>query len=265
MTNTVLETYLNNLENECENLNLDDLYLWKATPVAETLQHEIKELMHASDWDVKKPRSRSYKMTREIKNLLKRKKINKDFSLMDITCGDAVNLIVEKKMFPEMNAYGVDCLKDKFVTHEEAQKSGIKIFKIYLQNLFKTRSEEKFDIAVMLNTYYAMHNWDSKGDEDLHALADAYFMNNFRYTILTVSLEQYKHFKDLGFNIKILGDGEAESIVHIIMSKEDSFDKSPLRKLKEFLYIKLSKNPRVKLNILGIKLNLKKTFWLKFV
>ena len=85
------------------------------------------------------------------------------------------------------------------------------------------------------------------------------------FILILITFEQYQHFLNLGYNVKILGDGEAESIVHIIMSKEDSFEKSPLRKWKESLYIKLSKNPRVKLNILGIKLNLKKTFWLKFV
>ena len=108
------------------------MYLWPRTPDTKTHQEKISERVGATDYEVDKPISRSYKVLKALKALRKQNLIPCDFSLVDITCGDAIILSQIKRNFETSHAYGVDCFKDRFETHEGCYKQGIKIYCGYI-------------------------------------------------------------------------------------------------------------------------------------
>jgi hypothetical protein len=84
--------------------------------------------------------------------------------------------------------------------------------------------EIRFDVVIMLNTYRGWeHAQLRENEKNLPELADKYFTQSARYTILTVTQKQIKHFYKLCFHVKILGCGERDSIM-ISITKENSFN-----------------------------------------
>lgn len=219
MTN-LYEQYLTDLEERAKKSDLNDLYLWPRTPIAPDHQDKILERCGATDYEIENPKSRPYKVLNELKYMIENNMLKKDFSIVDITSGDTIVLWQVKKTFTDIFAYGVDCLKDKFSTHEEIYKSGVKIYEGYIQHMFTTPVKEKFDIAIMFNAYRGWESADLRDcEKDLPQLADKWFEKNCRFTFLTAKLEKIKELEDKGFNIKIIGNGEDDSMM-FVMSKE---------------------------------------------
>ncbi|MCR4623247.1 MAG: hypothetical protein K5780_01125 [Alphaproteobacteria bacterium] len=221
-----IEEYLCKLEEIAKNSDLKNMYLWPRTPDTKTHQDKIIERIGVSDWEDTNPVSRPYKVIKELKRLLKSKKIKETFSLVDITCGDAIVLSKVKKAFPYMHAYGVDCFKDRFETHQDCYKQGIKIYKGYIQDMFNRKLPEntKFDAAIMFNSYRGWRSADLKDyEKDLPDLADDYFANQVRFTFLTATKNQIKQLKKIGFSVKFLGNGEDDSLMIVITRNEPLF------------------------------------------
>ena len=240
----IIENYLSELEEIAKNSDLKNMYLWPRTPDTKTHQDKIIERVGVSDWEDKNPLSRPYKVIKELSKLLENNKLQNNFSIVDITCGDAIVLSRVKNAFPNAYAYGVDCFKDKFETHQACYKQGIKIYNGYIQDMFNINLPEyvRFDVAVMFNSYRGWESADLREcEKNLPLLADEYFASQVRYTFLTATSNQIVQLKNKGFNVKFLGNGEDNSLM-IVMSKSESLFNDLIEKffnnVKMKLYIK---------------------------
>lgn len=65
-----IEKYLETIGESGKSSKLEDLYLWHGTPKTDTLQNQIKNSVGARDDDVNNPKSRTYKIHKEMKHLL---------------------------------------------------------------------------------------------------------------------------------------------------------------------------------------------------
>ena len=222
MNKIEIENYLKQLSISANNVLMKDMYLWSNTPIGESNQEIIKQRTGATDFDEKNTNSRTYKIIKEINNLLKSKKINNDATLLDITCSDEIVISKIKKMFQYLNVYGIDCAIEEFNINNEVKNSGVHLYKGYIQHLFRYKPNIKFDIVIMLNSY---RGWNSakfnEKDKDIPELADKWFEENARFIIVTATEEQIKKLRTI-FNVKILGRGESNSIM-ILLSKEKIF------------------------------------------
>jgi hypothetical protein len=241
--NMNIDIYLTEIESLGRNSVFEKLYLWPNTPIQNNLQDEIIQKVGASDYEIANPVSRTNKVIKELKYLLKSGKICQNFSVLDIACGDAVLLTQIKNIYPNCNAYGIDCNKDKFETHKTAYNVGCKIFCGYIQHLFEPQEtyKIKFDVVIMFNTYRGWEHAQLRDDEkNLPGLADEYFVKNAQYTILTATRTQIEHFNQLGFFVKILGYGEYNSIMIIISKKRQfvHFNKYVILKYKIYAFMR---------------------------
>ncbi len=214
------EQYLEKIENMSKNVNMEDMYLWPNTPIGESDQSIICERCGASDYDYKNKNSRSYKIIKSLKLL-----IHNGFNgggVIDITCGDAIIISEIKKAFPFLDVYGIDCAKEHFIYGKKILTSGVKLYKGYIQHLFASTPKQKFDVAIMLNSY---RGWNSaqlkERDKDLPQLADEWFINNSRYTIVTATREQILGLLNKKLNVAIIGKGESDSLM-IMFSKTEN-------------------------------------------
>jgi hypothetical protein len=204
--------YLQNLEVLAANCRREDFYLWPRTPMGRDHQDQIVERVGVSDYDVTNRSSRPAMIIRQIQHLIRHGFIGDEFSLLDITCGDAIVLWQIKKAFPHAQCYGVDCNKGKFEPHEIAQREGVGLFRGYIQHLFVTDPPTPFDVALMLNTYRGWESADLREHErDLPRLADAWFDKNARYTIVTATERQIRHHRQSAHAVSRLGKGEDNS------------------------------------------------------
>jgi hypothetical protein len=213
--------YLQQLERKGQDVVLEDLYLWPNTPIKEDLQDEILCKCGATDYESENPTSRTYKIIHQLRRMVEQHQIEDSFSVLDITCGDAVVLTQIKKSFPRCEAFGVDCLKDKFTTHEAAYREGVVLYAVYLQHLLEPISFlKKWDVVIMLNTY---RGWEHarlrEHEKKLPELSDRYFAEYAQYSILTLNPNQLKHFRRMGFRLKVLGEGEYHSLM-VLISRE---------------------------------------------
>jgi hypothetical protein len=203
--------YLEDLEQVDSKLNPDDYYLWPRTPI-ENIQEKIIQRVGVSDYDVRNPCSRPAIIIRQIRELIKYGFIGEDFSVIDICCGDAIVLWQIKKAFPLSFCYGVDLNKGKFSMHNIVQRDGVRIYKVFIQHLFRKDPDIPFDLALMLNTYRGWESADLREHErDLPKLADEWFKRNAKFTILTATTSQIESLRQLGFKVKIIGRGEDNS------------------------------------------------------
>lgn len=255
-----------NLQDECKELEelclKDDItskFLWPNSTFESMneAQKFIKMRMGATDYEINNPKSRTYKVHKEINKLLKLGKIKNNFSITDITCGDAILLTEIKKIYVNCETYGIDIAKDKISTHKIARQNNVDLYYIFIQDLFRKNFKQKFDIGIMFNSYRGWHNANLKDqDKDLPILADQFFLNNIRFTFLTAPYNKVKDFyKSKDIDIKILGKGEDDSIMFVISKEKitNIFDK-----LVNFMYLlKLRPKKQIKINIAGIKLRFK--------
>jgi len=206
------DSYLRSLERMCKKFNPEDFYLWPRTPISDEIQLKIRERVGVSDYEVNNPHSRPYRIIFLIRKLQKYSLISGSFSVLDIACGDAIILWHIKNAFPESECYGVDSNKGKFPTHKMVQEAGVRLYNVFIQHLFRSKPPAMFDIVLMLNTY---RGWESAGlrehEKELPLLADEWFKENSRYTIVTATDDQIRKLASLGFNIEFMGKGEDNS------------------------------------------------------
>lgn len=220
-----IERYLDKLEKMGDIRNVDDYYLWPRTEIQDgTMQNKIERICGAKDSESQNPSSRSYEVIAAISELIGQKELRKDFNLLDITCGDGVVLLKLKERFPDMSAYGIDCLKDVFVTHSLCYEGGVKIYRGFLQDIFnKANIDDEvpiFDCVIMLNTYRGWESADLREDEqDIPQMADLFFSEKAKYTIITATNDQIDRLKKNGFGVRDIGKGESSNSRMILISK----------------------------------------------
>jgi hypothetical protein len=203
--------YLERLERLAAGENVQDFYLWPRTPI-EKIQTKIEQRVGATDYQVQKPISRPAIIITFLKKLCQSEMLPQNFSVLDIACGDGIVLWQIQKSFPQSACYGVDCNKGQFSAHSMVEGEGVRLYKAYIQHLFKNDSEQPFDVVLMLNTYRDWKAADLRGHEiDLPGLANRWFERNGIYVILTTGREGCNQLKQLGFAIKTLGKGEDRS------------------------------------------------------
>lgn len=205
--------YLESVERLADGREPGDLYLWPRTPI-DDLQGEIQRRIGFDDYQVGESRSRPALIIQQIELLIRDGLLANDFSIIDICCGDAVVLSQIKQAFPRAQVYGVDLLKGELETHERVQFGGVRLFKGFVQDLFRSDVETPFDLVMMLNTYRGWESADLREHErDLPELAEAWFAKNSRYTVLTAKPSQVTHLKGLGFAVQKMGKGEDRSVM----------------------------------------------------
>lgn len=203
--------YLSSLEKASLKEKTSKHYLWPDTLI-EDLQLQIKKQFGESDYNIENKNSRPARIIDQIKQLVDKKLIPKDFSVLDICCGDAIVLWQIKKAFSMANCYGVDFFKGKIGTHKMVKRDGVKLHRVLIQKLFRQHSKKTFDLAIMLNTYRSWKDAHlSKHDQKLPDLADEWFAKNARYVFLTAYWPQITHLKKIGFEVALLGKGEGTS------------------------------------------------------
>lgn len=235
---TSAEKYLKAIQESGKSSKLEDLYLWPGTPETDTLQNQIKNSVGARDDDVNNPKSRTYKIHKEMKHLLTNK--GGHIRVVDICCGDGIVLLELKKSIPEIEGYGIDCNIDKFSTHEACRNAGIHLIKGYLQHVMnpdiaRQIGDEKFEFVLMLNTYRGWEYANLREEEKmLPQWADEFFFKYANYSFITASGHQIISLMKKGFDVKILGRGEGVAILIVLtgMHKVNFF-----RWLRNILYI----------------------------
>jgi hypothetical protein len=203
--------YLEYLEQLAAAGAVEDFYLWPRTPI-EKIQTKIQERVGASDYQVERPTSRPAMIIGFLKKLSQSGALQRDFSVLDIACGDGIVLWQIQKSFPEAACYGVDCNKGKFPAHSIVERDGVRLYQAYIQHLFKNDCLQRFDVVLMLNTYRDWKAADLRGHEiDLPELANRWFERNGVYVVLTAEREGHDQLKRLGFSVRTLGKGEDRS------------------------------------------------------
>lgn len=233
-----IEKYLESIRESGKNSKLEDLYLWHGTPKTDTLQDQIKNSVGARDDDINNPKSRTYRIQREIKQLLVN--MGGQIRIVDICCGDSIVLLELKKSIPEIDGYGIDCNIDKFSTHDTCREAGIHLIKGYLQHVMnpdiaRQLGDEKFEFVLMLNTYRGWEYANLREEEKmLPQWADEFFFMHVKYSFITASAHQIIALMKKGFDVKILGRGEGSAILIVLtgMHKAKAF-----RWLRNILYI----------------------------
>ena len=214
-----LKCFLAKIENIGHHEQFDNLYLWPRTPMTPHHQDKILQRVGATDFDIKNPRSRSHSIVAQIQKLIAQGSLGEDFNVVDICCGDAIVLGMVKTSFPEAFCAGVDCLKDKFETHKMVINNGVDLYFGYLQNFVDNAPSQKIDVLLMLNTYRGWDSADLREDEkDVPLKFDDWVIKNVKYTIVTATVEQIVRLKEQGKNIKIIGAGEDNSHMILIIS-----------------------------------------------
>jgi hypothetical protein len=203
--------YLERLEQLAASSNVEDFYLWPRTPI-ETIQSKIEQRVGATDYQIQTPISRPAMIIRFLERLCRSGMLADDFSVLDIACGDGIVLWQIQKSFPESGCYGVDCNKGKFPAHSMVERDGVRLYKAYIQHLFKSDAQQPFDVILMLNTYRDWKAADLRGHEiDLPELANHWFERNGEYIFLTMEREGHERLTRLGFSLRTLGKGEDRS------------------------------------------------------
>ena len=203
--------YLESLERESRDSDLQQYYLWPRTPIND-IQSRIIQRVGVSDYRVDAPRSRPARIIEEIQTLREHNLIGPGFSVLDVACGDGIVLWQIRKIFADACCFGVDCNKGRIDTHEMIQRDGIRLYSVFIQHLFRKHAERPFDVVLMLNTYRGWESADLREHErDLPQQADAWFERNARYVILTATRSQIDRLRNLGFAVQDMGRGEGRS------------------------------------------------------
>jgi len=198
--------------------HVDELYLWPRTPIA-NLQAEAWQRVGVSDWRADDERSRPAQVLRVLEDLTYNRLISEQFSYLDICCGDGVILWHVRRTYPFATVCGVD-LADQD-THVLVQESGVKVFRIAIQRLFKTTGP-RFDVVTMFNTYRGWTSADLREDEKwLVDAVDEWLRRNARFAILTVGRSdvgrrQVETLKGRGFWVTEVGTAEDRSTMILV-------------------------------------------------
>lgn len=205
---------LEEIESVCYKLNPNDYLLWPNTPInTKIIQQKIKERFGVED-SIMFEKSRPNIIIKNIKKLIEEKKINEDFEILDICCGDGLILSEINKEFTKSFCYGFDINKNKFESH--LYLKNIVFLYGFIQELFQYNLDEKLEVTMMLNTY---RDWKaaqvSNKHTDLEKKCTDWLINNSKYIFLTVNNSQLNFFSK-NFTVNILGSGEEDSTFILI-------------------------------------------------
>jgi hypothetical protein len=229
--------YLRKIEELGVGSEYESLYLWPRTPLTPDHQEVIAKRVGADDYAVDDPRSRSAMIIRKLRELTDGADapLPQDARVVDLACGDAVVLWQVKKALPQLSCFGVDCNKGVFATNASAEEEGVELYSGYLQHVFAEAPPEPFDLTMMLNTYRGWESADLRDSErDLPQLADAWFAEHSRYTIVTATEAQIKRLRRQGWRVEELGKGEDVSTM-ICLSRDGSGSAGLLGRLRGWL------------------------------
>lgn len=206
--------YLSALEEMAAHYDIGSLYLWPRTPIGDHIQEKIVQRVGATDYQVEHPQSRSARINRFIRTLVKESYLPSDFSVLDIACGDAIVLWQIKLAFNHARCYGLDCHKGDFPVHDKVQRDGVLLYRGFIQHLVQKDPREPFDLVMMLNTYRGWESADLREHEqNLRQQVDAWLWKNARYVVLTVTRTQMTDLKRSRMDVISLGRGEDNSIL----------------------------------------------------
>jgi len=165
-------------------------YRWPHTPV-QNLQAEIWRRVGASDLNLEHPDCRAGNILRTLTDMITNGVLPAAFTCLDICCGDAVILWHIQRCFGRSQCFGIDLNAGLYPLHAQAARAGVRLYPAALQDLVRQDAPERFDVAVMLNTYRGWEKADLP-DEDsgLPALVDAWLWRNARYAIVTATHRQ---------------------------------------------------------------------------
>jgi len=214
------ERYLEAREAQAADVPTAKVILWPDTPI-DAIQDEIEHTTGVRD-NASDERSRAYRIIEYLQPL----DDGTEKSVLDICCGDGLILydiahafcrVTEVPFgnmeFPGWDCYGIDIQKGEIDTHAMLENAGIRLYRTFIQELFATESPERFDVALMLNTY---RGWVPQAqlrrhERNLPQMADAWLVANTKLAILTALPIQVKRWQGRGYEVKDLGRGEQKS------------------------------------------------------
>lgn len=205
---------LKEIESICYGLDPKDYLLWPNTPIAtKDIQEKIKQRFGVED-SINHENSRPSIIIKNIKKLLNENKLDNNFEIIDICCGDGIILSEVNNQFNNSKCYGFDINKNKFESHFYLKN--VTFFYGFIQELINFDFEKKFEITMMLNTY---RDWNaaqvSKNFPNLERDCTNWLIKNSKFIFLTVNNKQLEFFRN-NFKIEILGSGEEDSTFILI-------------------------------------------------
>lgn len=205
---------LKEIETFCYGLDPKEYLLWPNTPIAtKEIQEKIK-LRYGVEDSIEYQNSRPNIIIRKINSLISQNKLNDNFEILDICCGDGIILSEINNQFNNSKCYGFDINKNKFESHFYLKN--VNFFYGFIQELINFDFEKKLEITIMLNTY---RNWYaaqvSKKFPNLETDCTNWLIKNSKFIFLTVNNKQLEFFKN-NFRVEILGLGEEDSTFILI-------------------------------------------------
>ena len=185
-------------------------YLWPRTPVG-NLQAEAWRRVGASDWNLEHPSCRAGSILDTLHELVANDLLTKQFTVLDLCCGDGVVLLQIGRAFLGSRCYGADLLQ--YPTHGLAQRrAGCQFYRAPLQAIVASEPPERIDVVIMLNTF---RGWDKAdipaAEASLPQQTLGWMQRHARYIFVTATLEQQKWLRRSGWFVWDVGKGEDES------------------------------------------------------
>ena len=199
--------FLEKLESDSSNINLEDKILWKNTPIdTQKIQEDIeKYYTGVSDFNREDSRSRPFGVLKAIKELVDSGKIPNNFTLLDIACGDAIIIDFIKINYTEATIVGLDPNKNKFDYHKIAQENGVILINSYIQNLIEEDLPQKIDVITMFNTCRAWaHSQKREEEHSLPSLCDEWIFRNCNFALLTMNSQQIQNLDNNKLEVSVL-------------------------------------------------------------
>lgn len=187
---------------------------WTDTPLND-IQSNIKRKQGAYDYEVYNKNCRTTIIRDYIKELIFEGKIEKNFTLVDLFCGDAIIIRLLKQRFKLADITGVDI--HKFKEHEAAIDVGVKFKYEYVQEYIKD-CRDKIDIVLMMNTYRNFKT-SNMTERDFRKI-NKWILKVANHAIVTVNISDIKKVKRRGFKPLKIGKGEASSDMVDLKGKE---------------------------------------------
>ena len=222
---TALEQYLWGLHEKAHEIHPADVVLWPRTPIGD-MQRQVRQFVGVGDDRPSDERSRPYRIIEYLQTIDN----GGSLTVLDICCGDALIIhsihmafaeeITEKRIFEAWKCYGLDLLIGEMQTHKWIRKSGVGLFRATLQDLFASDPVERFDVAMMLNTYRGWESADLRVYEsELPMMADRWLRLNCERAILTATTGQVRVWEARGCEVIDLGRGEQKSRLIVVVMK----------------------------------------------
>jgi len=187
-----------------------DFYRWPRTPVG-NIQAEIWRRVGASDWNVYHPDCRAENISSVVYQMLDNGLLSRQFTVLDVCCGDGAVLNRLADVHPGARCYGVDLLR--YPNHGRAERAGVSFYRVPLQRLVESEPPRAIDVGIMLNTFRGWDRADLAPEEEIDLPARTlHWLKGFcRFVFLTVTTEQVDWLKRDGWFVWDVGRGEDDS------------------------------------------------------